>query len=198
MAATKNFALLMNSVKNHTVYLPNFGSITLQKILIIGAECTGKSTLSQALAKNFNTQYVPEYMRTYLDNKPADYVCQYDDLTPIAQGQMMEENRLLSSANRYLFCDTSLILLKVYSEFYFNQCPIFILENIPKLSYDKILLTDNIGIQWVADGQRDLPNGHDMIYDKIVENLKFYGLEYIKMSGNLDDRIQKFYDMINC
>lgn len=198
MAATKNFALLMNSVKNHTVYLPNFGSITLQKILIIGAECTGKSTLSQALAKNFNTQYVPEYMRTYLDNKPADYVCQYDDLTPIAQGQMMEENRLLSSANRYLFCDTSLILLKVYSEFYFNQCPIFILENIPKLSYDKILLTDNIGIQWVADGQRDLPNGHDMIYEKIVENLKFYGLEYIKMSGNLDDRIQKFYDMINC
>lgn len=198
MAATKNFALLMNSVKNHTVYLPNFGSITLQKILIIGAECTGKSTLSQALAKKFNTQYVPEYMRTYLDNKPADYVCQYDDLTPIAQGQMMEENRLLSSANRYLFCDTSLILLKVYSEFYFNQCPIFILENIPKLSYDKILLTDNIGIQWVADGQRDLPNGHDMIYDKIVENLKFYGLEYIKMSGNLDDRIQKFYDMINC
>lgn len=169
----------------------------IQKILLIGAECTGKSTLANALAQKFNTHFVPEYMRIFLDNKPKGYVCQYDDLTPIAQGQKQLENELLKTANRFLFCDTSLLLLKVYSEYYFNQCPDFILNTIPTLNYDKILLTDNIGIKWVADGQRDLPNGHDFIYHKIIETLNFYGLDYYKISGNLDNRINCVCQLLN-
>lgn len=164
--------------------------MTVQKILLIGAECTGKSTLAHALAKHFNTHFVPEYMRIFLDNKPKGYLCQYDDLTTIAQEQIQLENELSKTANRFLFCDTSLLLLKVYSDHYFNQCPDFILNTIPTLKYDKILLTNNIGIKWVADGQRDLPNGHDMIYQRIIETFNLYGLDYHKISGDLNSRIQ--------
>lgn len=168
-----------------------------QKILIIGAECTGKSTLCQALANEFNTIFTPEYMRIYLNHKPDGYICQYKDLIFIAQGQIHQEKQLVKTANKYLFCDTSLLLLKVYSEHYFNNCPQFILDAIPNLTYSHIFLTDNIGITWVADGQRDLPNGHDMIYQKIIQTLDFYGLNYHHVSGELSHRINQVRQILH-
>lgn len=168
----------------------------VKKILILGAECTGKSTLSRDLAQHFNTVYVPEFMRTYLDKKPAGYICQYDDLIPIAKGQIDSENQLVTQANRFLFCDTSLILLQVYSEFYFDKCPDFIRETIPKLQYDKIFVTDNVGVTWVADGQRDLPNGHDEIFARIEKVLQNNGLNYHHISGNRQQRLNSVINLL--
>lgn len=168
----------------------------VKKILILGAECTGKSTLTKDLAEYFNTVYVPEFMRIYLDKKPTGYICQYDDLIPIAKGQIDGENQRLLTANQLLFCDTSLILLQVYSEFYFNHCPDIIIKSVANLHYDLILVTDNVGVTWVADGQRDLPNGHDEILARIIKVLKNNGLIYYHISGNRQQRLNSVINLL--
>lgn len=171
--------------------------MSIQKIVLLGAECTGKSTLAMALAHHFQTRFVPEYMRTYLQNKPAQYICQYDDLVPIACGQIHSENMAYTQAVRYLFCDTSLILLKVYSEYYFGACPDFITQTIPKLHYDYILLTDNIGISWQPDEQRDLPHGHNIIRQNIIKQLEYYQLPYHTVSGTTQQRLQQVQHILS-
>lgn len=92
-------------------------------VAILGAESTGKTTLCRDLAAYFESPWVPEYMRTYLQAKwdKEQLTCTWDDLLPIAQGQIKLENELAEQAAqmpdraRYLFCDTSLFELMVYA-----------------------------------------------------------------------------------
>lgn len=162
---------------------------TVKKILIIGAECTGKSTLAQALADLYSTSYTPEYMRTYLEQKPSGYVCTFHDLTPIAKGQLHHEQHAINHAHHYCFIDTSLLLLHIYAQHYFHESPAFILENLSKQTYDLILVTDELGIDWVADGMRDLPNGRHKMRLTIINELESRQLEYHTISGDLPSRI---------
>lgn len=164
-------------------------SKSIKKILIIGAECTGKSTLAQALAELYSTTYAAEYMRTYLTQKPYGYVCTFDDLTAIAKGQLYHEQDAIRRAHRYCFIDTSLLLLHVYAQHYFYESPAFILENLSKQTYDLILVTDELGIDWAADGMRDLPNGRHKMRLTIINELKSRQLEYHTISGDLPSRI---------
>ncbi|MDO4223868.1 MAG: ATP-binding protein, partial [Acinetobacter sp.] len=87
------------------------------KVLLLGAESTGKTTLCQDLAQHFHTEWVAEYMRTYLQKKWDEHrqSCEWDDLLPIAIGQVQAENQATLQAKQFLFCDTGLFELMVYS-----------------------------------------------------------------------------------
>jgi nicotinamide riboside kinase len=61
----------------------------LKKIVIIGPESTGKSTLCSQLAVHYGTIWVREYAREYLLEHGTDY--SYEDLLKIAQGQIRLE-----------------------------------------------------------------------------------------------------------
>lgn len=169
---------------------------SVQKILIIGASCTGKSTLGIALAKQHNATYVPEHLRTYLEQKPKGYVCTYDDLTPIAQGQMDSEELAIKTANRYCFIDTSLLLLNIYSQHYFNQSPKIITDNLLKQHYDLILLTDEIGIDWVDDGIRDSPNERGNTHKEVMAALNKHNLPFYVVSGDLNSRMDYVNELL--
>ena len=92
----------------------------LVRVVLFGPESTGKTTLAQRLAKHYNTQWVPEFMREYLQDKwdREQKSCEPKDLLPIAEGQMRLENELAQSASDILICDTDLLELKVYSRAY--------------------------------------------------------------------------------
>ncbi|MEM9648577.1 MAG: ATP-binding protein, partial [Bacteroidota bacterium] len=68
----------------------------LIKVVLFGPESTGKTTLSQQLARQYNTVWVPEYAREYLQNKWNNErkTCEPKDLLPIARGQIRLENEL--------------------------------------------------------------------------------------------------------
>ena len=87
------------------------------RVVLFGPESTGKTTLSKALAKHYNSVWVPEYAREYLQNKwnNEGKTCEPSDLLPIAIGQMLLENKLSQKTNRVLICDTNLLETKVYS-----------------------------------------------------------------------------------
>src|SRR5699024_12838667 len=130
------------------------------RIVLYGPESTGKTTLAKQLASYYNTNWVPEYMRTFLEDKilvPGEEIVTYDELESIAKGQMKSENVLLSTANKYLFCDTNLLEIQVYAEHYFGKCPEIISKYADENSYDLYLLTYT-DTPWEHDDMSDAPD----------------------------------------
>lgn len=127
----------------------------LKKVVVIGPESTGKSTLSQALAENFVAPWVPEYARVYIEKLDRPYG--YDDLLAIAKGQIEWEDIKAKNADKLLICDTDLHVIKVWSEHRFGKVHKWVLEQIEKRKYDIYLLLD-IDIPWQEDPQREHPD----------------------------------------
>ncbi len=169
------------------------------KVVLFGPESTGKTTLAKQLAKHYQTGWVPEYMREYLQKKwdKNKEVCIYDDLLPIAEGQMLLENELSKKANKVLFCDTNLFEIKVYSEaYYMGNVPKTIhkisLENV----YDLYLLT-YIDTPWIADDLRDKPHQREDMFLRFKESLDEHDLPYIILKGDKISRLQEAIKVID-
>ncbi|HSI76052.1 MAG TPA: ATP-binding protein [Lunatimonas sp.] len=125
-----------------------------KKIVIIGPESTGKSTLTQALASHFGEPWVPEYAREYLEKLDRPY--EFDDLLAIAKGQVALEEKQSKAADNFLFCDTDLHVLQVWSESKYKRVHPWILEQIKVRMYDFYILTD-IDTIWEPDPLREHP-----------------------------------------
>ncbi len=168
----------------------------LQKIVIIGPESTGKSTLCKQLAEHYKTLWCPEFAREYLLEHGTNYT--FDDLATIAKGQLRLEDEYESKVKSQklktkiqqearnekqetrniqhstLFLDTDMIVMKVWCEYVFGKCHDLILEEIDKRKYDLYLLC-NIDLPWVKDELREYPEEKTRqelfsIYKNILEN----------------------------
>ncbi|NND87742.1 MAG: ATP-binding protein [Flavobacteriaceae bacterium] len=163
------------------------------KIVLIGPESTGKTTLARQLAKAFQTEWVPEYMRSYLQEKwdKSKTTCTREDLIPIAEGQLELENKYNKKAKRYLFCDTNLLELQVYSEYYFDgYCPPKIEQANAELNYDLYLLT-YIDVPWEEDDLRDRPYDRSTLFCRFENELKKRELPYIVLKGSASSRLEQ-------
>ncbi len=162
------------------------------KVVLFGPESTGKTTLAKQLAAYFKTEWVPEYMRTYLQKKwdEKGRKISKEDLLPIARGQLFLENELENNANNILFCDTNLLELQVYCEYYYNGwCPSEIKEAVKDGYYDFYFLT-NIDVPWVPDDLRDRPNDRSAIFHTFEKALNSRGIPYIVLSGSQEERLK--------
>ncbi len=167
-------------------------------VAVLGAESTGKTTLCRDLAAHFDSVWVSEYMRTYLQAKwdNEQLTCTWEDLLPIAQGQIQLENTLAKQVaqtpdkNRYLFCDTSLFELMTYSNWYYGDCPEALEQAALAHHYDLILLTD-VDIPWVADDLRDSPHQRDEISDYFINQLNKYKKPFQRVGGDREQRVQQ-------
>jgi NadR type nicotinamide-nucleotide adenylyltransferase len=128
---------------------------SVKKIVVLGPESTGKSTLCAELAKHYNTSWCPEYARQFLNENGTKY--SYEDLLTIAKGQLTEEDANVENASDLLIIDTDMYVMKVWCEYVFNNCHPFILEQINSRKYDVYLLCD-IDLPWTADEMREYPN----------------------------------------
>jgi len=84
----------------------------IKRIAITGPESTGKSFLAEKLEQHYHTMWVPEFARVYLDHLDRNYT--YQDILFIAKSQMEIEHALTERAKGFLFCDTELIVTKVW------------------------------------------------------------------------------------
>lgn len=169
------------------------------RVVLFGPESTGKSTLAEALAKQYNTTFVPEYMRHYLQQKwdHNQTTCTKDDLLPIAQGQMKLENEMVQLAQKVLFCDTNLLQTKVYSEIYYNgHCPQEIELYAKKNTYDLYFLC-GIDVPWVADDLRDKPNERTFMFETFERTLEAQNLPFVVLKGNHSIRLETAITHIN-
>jgi NadR type nicotinamide-nucleotide adenylyltransferase len=170
----------------------------MKKVVIIGPESTGKSTLSEQLANYYNTSWVPEYARGYLLEHGTNYT--FDDLLTIARGQVALEERYIEKANheKLLFIDTDQYVMKVWAEFVFGKCHPWILEQIKKRKYDLYLLC-NIDLPWVQDVLREYPDPapREALFS-IYKNIMLHqSVPWVEISGNYDERFQKAIKAVN-
>ncbi|QAA81875.1 nicotinate-nucleotide adenylyltransferase [Aequorivita sp. H23M31] len=175
------------------------------KVVLYGPESTGKTTLAKQLAVYYNTEWVPEFMREYLEEKweRDRKLVSREDLVPIAKGQLAREMEASSKVDKLLICDTNLLELKVYSEYYYNgYCPEFIENQVTNLSaveednYSIYLLT-YIDIPWEADILRDRPHNREEMFRIFEAELKKQGLHYKILKGNEKERFNKAIEIID-
>ncbi len=168
---------------------------TLKKIVILGPESTGKSSLCAALASHFQTIWCPEYARTYLLEHGTDY--RFEDLLTIAKGQLAQEDaytvKLLESnpeTPKYLFIDTDMYVMKVWCEFVFGKCHTWILDQITERQYDLYLLCKP-DLPWVKDELREYPDEATRIklYHHYRDLLIHQSTPWAEVSGTNEDRL---------
>ena len=166
---------------------------TLVKVVIFGPESTGKTTLARELAAHYDTIWVPEYAREYLQKKwdETKEICALEDMLPIAEGQMLLENELGEQANKVLICDTDLLETKVYSEIYFDGYVDPGLEaSALRNHYDLYLLT-SIDVPWEKDDLRDRPFDREAIFDKFKGALEKYDRNFVILKGDRATRLHQ-------
>ncbi|PVY43842.1 AAA family ATPase [Pontibacter virosus] len=158
------------------------------KVAITGPESTGKSTLSQQLAVHYNTVWVPEYARTYIETLDRPYTLQ--DLEQIARGQLALEAQMESQAERLLFSDTDLLVIKIWSEHAFGECPDWVLQKLKQQDYNLYLLM-GVDLPWEPDPQREHPHLRQYFYDWYKRELEALQVPYLEISGQHEDRFSK-------
>ena len=121
----------------------------------MGAECTGKTTLAQALDAKLDGLWVPEYLRTFCDHHGR--TPQAGEQAHILDMQLHQENTALVAAEQqqraYVFCDTAPLLTAVYSDFIFGDKSLLAPARMLHTRYAQTLLLES-DIAWVADGMQ--------------------------------------------
>lgn len=159
----------------------------ISKVCVIGPECTGKTVLSQALAKSLNTVWVEEYARAYLNRLSIPYG--EPDLVKIAHGQLRMEDEWMVDANKILVCDTNLYVIKVWSEFKYGHCDKQILDLIASRKYDLYLLT-YIDIPWISDPLREHPDKREELYNIYLKEMKSQAVPFVEIKGTEEQRLK--------
>lgn len=161
----------------------------VQKIVIMGAESTGKSTLAAALADRFETRFVAEYGREHHAERGG--ILTLEDYPLIAHEHQRREDVALREANRFLFIDTNAITTLAFS-YYYNGAALPELHRIARdciPRYDLWLVCDD-DIPFEQDGWRDTEALRTKMQRMILYDLNERGIPYHLISGSLDRRLE--------
>lgn len=172
----------------------------LKKIVVIGPESTGKTTICQQLAQYYKTSWVKEYAREYLLKNGSGY--SFDNLLEIAKEQIaLEEHEINIPAvadNKFIFIDTDMYVMKVWCEFVFEKCHHWILNKIVERKYDLYLFC-NIDLPWVKDELREYPDLkiRQRLYHHYKDILINQQVPWVDISGSYNERLSRAIGAIN-
>jgi NadR type nicotinamide-nucleotide adenylyltransferase len=173
----------------------------ISKVVAIGPESTGKSTLCRLLANHYETIWCPEFAREYLLEHGTKYT--YDDLLTIAKGQLALEEAFAKRAvihweangkktrRALLFADTDMYVMKVWCEYVFGKCHPFILDQIAASKCDLYLLC-HVDLPWVKDELREYPDlqSRKELFDIYKDTLIHQQVPWVDIKGNHEERLE--------
>jgi NadR type nicotinamide-nucleotide adenylyltransferase len=169
----------------------------MKRIVIIGPESTGKSTLCQQLAEHYGTVWCPEYAREYLLQHGMNY--HYDDLDKIAKGQLSLQASMETKAQGGIyFIDTDMYVMKVWNEVAFGNCPAWILKTIAQTACDLYLLC-NTDLPWTKDELREYPDlaTRQRLFNTYKDIVINSGMPWTIVSGTDEQRLHTAIDAVD-
>jgi len=152
----------------------------LLRISLTGPESTGKTTLAARLAAHYGTVFAPEFAREYLAESGPHYTLH--DLEEIARGQLAAEDAAAARAHRVVFCDSDLLVIKIWAEHSFGTCPEWVLRRIDAQHYDLVLLM-GVDLPWQPDPLREHPHLRQQFYDLYQRELRERMSNFAEISG---------------
>ena len=162
----------------------------LARICLTGPESTGKTDLSERLARALRLPWVGEFAREYAETHGNDLLP--EDVEPIARGQIASEDRL--SGARCVVLDTDLISTVVYARYYFGECPQWIEDEARRRRADLYLLLDT-DVEWKPDPCRDPdPNAREDLFDAFRATLDEFETNWKIVSGDWEERWRQVYE----
>jgi NadR type nicotinamide-nucleotide adenylyltransferase len=165
-----------------------------KRIVVTGPESTGKTELSNNLAKRLNCVFIPEYAREYVENLGKKYT--YSDVENIARYQIKQEKLFEEKVSNILIFDTWLIVTKVWFDLVFGKCPDWVVSHI-KLSKIDFFLVCNTDLPWIFDPVRE--NGgekREQLLELYCKEIKSFGFNYGLVEGFGPKRIENALDIL--
>jgi len=168
----------------------------VRRVVLIGAESTGKTTLAAALAERFKTNWVSEYGREYWERKVAGLPMDgplpaftSDEFAHIAAEQQRRENDAARRANRVLVCDTNAFATGTWHERYMGHRSEAVDAIGRRDRVDLYLLTEP-DFPFVQDGFRDGESIRDWMHGHFAAQLQRGAVPGVRLAGPLDRRIE--------
>jgi HTH-type transcriptional regulator, transcriptional repressor of NAD biosynthesis genes len=157
------------------------------RVVFLGAESSGKSTLCAALAEACDTAWVPEYGRTLHEQKNGNL--EYEDLLYIARRHAELEDEAAAQARGVLFCDTNAATTALYSYYYFHRCD-------PALQAMAAVCGQRYAHTFVCaptvpfeqDGWRGPEALRSFQHGMILMQLDYFGIPYTLVQGTVEER----------
>jgi NadR type nicotinamide-nucleotide adenylyltransferase len=165
----------------------------IKRIALIGPESTGKTTLCNELAHYFKTVWVPEYSREYIERLHRSYTL--DDIEFCTKKQLELEDLLLQTANEFIFCDTELIVAKVWCEDVFKYCPDWIEAELAQRKYDLYLLTC-ADLPYIEDPVRENPLRREYFFGLYKDELEKRNFDFEMVTGTGNNRFKNALQII--
>ncbi len=160
----------------------------MKKIALVGPESTGKTILAARLSDHYHEPWVREYAREYLQKLDRPYVL--DDLVNIAKGQLRQERRAGQAADQYLFCDTNLLVIRIWAKDKFGCIPPEIESLWDPQEYDLHLLLYP-DVPWEEDSFREDPARREALFSLYEEELELAQVSYAIIRGVGDERLKQ-------
>ncbi|MGE3910981.1 MAG: AAA family ATPase [Chloroflexota bacterium] len=160
------------------------------RVVLVGAESTGKTTLARQLAAHYQTAWVPEYGRPYWDGLLPSAATAYStqDFIHIAETQQAMEDMLARHANRVLICDTDAFTTWLWHELYMDgDAPA--VRRIAEGHRHALHILTGDEIAWEDDGTRDQPDRRHWFQGRFREELRASGRPFVEVTGSPGERL---------
>ena len=164
------------------------------KVIITGVECSGKSTLAKSIHESRESILITEYSRIYLNQLNRSY--RYEVLLIFAKHQVKQELEAALSNPPLLLCDTSLLVLKIWSLIRFGKCDSWILHALDHLTCDLFLLP-YWDIPYENDPLRENPNDREYLFQLYHQELDALQKPYQILYGDPSERLNKANHLID-
>ena len=173
----------------------------VKKVLLMGGESTGKSTLTINLANRFNTNYIDEAGRDISERSGTDMLMLSEDFTEILLQHKLNEINAINDSNKVLFIDTDALVTQFYMSF-LNDPEIdrnkALSDAIDALNeYDLIMFLEP-DVAFVQDGDRSevIRDDRETYSNKIKDLITSHGKNFIVINGSYQERYVKAVEAV--
>lgn len=177
---------------------PEVYSDLITKVCFLGAPSTGKTTLSEALAKKHQTHWMPEYGAEFWLAHQIDRRITLDQFETIAPEHNRREDALVLESRKYLFCDTCPITTYMFAKDYHGKAgPLLTrLAEQAKARYDIFVLCET-DIPYADTWDRSGDVKRHQFQQQIIADLSERGLHYFRVSGTLEARVAQVDEILS-
>ncbi len=184
-------ARVRKDVHAHRGWLaPSVYASFVKRICLLGGESTGKSTLAEALAREFATVHVAEYGRDVWAARSG--ALRFEDMQHIAELQVQHEEEASQRANQFVFCDTSPLTTLFYSQYLFGKVEPA-LESLASRPYDFTVLCAP-DFAFVQDGTRQPEDFRLRQHEWYLKELDRRRISFLTVTGSIENRIRQIRD----